>query len=123
MNRDITVLIVDDQDTNFDYFRVVLTRSYSTIIRAFNGKEAIEAVKLHPEIGVVLMDCNMPEMNGLEATREIRKFNQEVPIVMITAYSYEVTRQQAVVAGCNDYMVKPVSPKDLMSVVEKYLSS
>ena len=121
MSLDLTVLIVDDQDTNFDYFRVVLTRSYNTILRGLNGTDAIEKMRLNPEIGLVLMDCNMPEMNGLDATREIRKFNQTVPIIMITAYAHEISRQVAVTAGCNDCMVKPVSPKDLLNIVEKYV--
>ena len=98
----------------------LLLKKHCHPVRACNGVEAVEKFReLHPDL--ILMDIKMPKMNGLDATRVIRKFSTEVPIVAVSAFAYESDRQEALQAGCNDFLVKPVSVPALLEVVRKYL--
>lgn len=84
--ENLKVLIAEDNAGNFKLFESILKQDY-TIVHAWNGKEAIELFRKHrPHI--ILMDINMPEMNGYEATEEIRKISPEVPIIAVTAYAF-----------------------------------
>lgn len=83
---DISILIAEDNDSNYKLFENILHKDFN-IIHAWNGQEAVDLFKeRHPHI--VLMDINMPIMNGYEATKEIRKLSAEIPIIAITAYAY-----------------------------------
>ena len=89
------------------------------LLHAVNGREALELFKTHP-VDLLLMDMKMPEMDGLTATREIRKLNTTIPIIALSANAFESDKIAALEAGCNDYLVKPVDKVKLMSVLEKY---
>ena len=82
-------------------------------------KEAVELCRKHSEIDLVLMDIDMPEMNGYEATRQIRKFNKEVFIIAQTAYGLSGDKDKALKAGCNDYISKPIDKRALLKMIEK----
>ena len=77
--------------------------------------------KENPGIAAILMDIKMPEMDGIEATKEIRKFNKTVPIIAQTAYAFSGDEEKALQAGCNDYIAKPVNSANLFSVLNRCL--
>lgn len=93
------------------------------IIKAKNGNEAIEACLDNPDLDLILMDIQMPGMNGYEATRQIRLFNPEVVIIAQTAYIQTENREKAIEAGCNDYISKPIKSDNLMAVMHKYFKN
>lgn len=89
------------------------------IIRAENGLEAVEKTRLYKP-DVILMDMKMPIMGGLEATREIRKFDPHVPIIALAAYVFDTNRDDALLAGCNDFMTKPVNRNILLQILNGF---
>lgn len=111
------ILIAEDNDSNFILMSYIL-KKYYTYDRAKNGKEAIEKMKAEP-FDLVLMDIKMPIMDGLEATKAIREFNTEVPIVALTANAFDCDRQAAMDAGCNDFLSKPVSSDVCLETLKK----
>lgn len=117
----ITILIAEDEISNYYYLEAVLEAYQFNLIHVENGQEAVEAVKLNNTIDLILMDFNMPVLNGIDATIEIRKKNKLIPIIALTAYAMSEDREKAIKAGCNDYLSKPV-PKDLLlKTIHQYL--
>ena len=90
---------------------------------AKTGSETVEFCRNHPELDLVLMDMQMPVMNGYDATRQIRLFNKDVIIIAQTAYAFSGDRENATGAGCNDYIVKPLKKKELFLLIRKYFSN
>lgn len=114
-------MIAEDEESNFKYLKLALRNTGVKVLRAKNGKEAILQCKRNPGIELVLMDVKMPEMDGLEAAREIRKFSEELPIIALTAYAMADDKDTSIEAGCNDYISKPVKRNRIFSVLSKYL--
>lgn len=113
------ILVAEDVDSNFLLLEAILGKEY-ILQRAHNGQEAVEQfLKNTPDL--ILMDIKMPVMDGLEATRQIRQHSCEVPIVALTAFAYEQGRINALTAGCNDFMTKPLSRSLLKEMVVKYI--
>ena len=109
--QSLCVLIAEDNESNFKLFESILKKDY-TIIHAWNGKEAVELFeKYAPHI--ILMDINMPEMNGYEATREIRKLSEEVPIIAVTAYAFASDEDKILNSGFDLYTSKPLNARTL----------
>ena|SRR6056297_325569 len=119
--QDKTLLIAEDEDSNFKYLEIALRKTGINIYRARNGFEAIEKTKNDPEIDAILMDIKMPEMNGLEATKKIREENSKVTIIALTAYAMANDRELSLNSGCDDYISKPVRKNMLFSILSKYL--
>lgn len=117
----LTILIAEDEDLNFMFLQEVLSPTKVNIIRALNGKEAIEMVKSNPKIDVVLMDIQMPILNGYAATQEIVAFRPELPVIAQTAYAMAEDRAKGFRAGCRDYISKPIRPEDLLEILKKHL--
>ncbi len=115
------ILIAEDDDTSFMYLEKILEKSGAEIIRTITGEDTIKAVREIPYISLILMDIKMPGMDGLEATWQIRQFNKTVPIIAQTAYALTGDRDNAIKAGCNDYLSKPIKSSDLLRLVEKYI--
>jgi CheY-like chemotaxis protein len=92
------------------------------VIHASNGKEAIELFKTTPGIQLILMDIKMPVMDGLEATRQIKAINRNVPVIAITAYAMAGDESRILDAGCDHYLVKPVNKKLLLEKMAKYIT-
>jgi len=90
------------------------------ILKVRTGVEAVEICRDHPDIDLILMDVQMPEMSGYEATRQIRKFNNRVIIIAQTAYGLSGDREKAIESGCNDYIAKPVYKAELIELIQKY---
>ncbi len=90
------------------------------ILKAKNGFEAVEVCRNNPDTDLILMDIQMPVMNGHEATRQIRQFNKDVFIIAQTAFGLSGEREKAIEAGCNDYIKKPINKAELLSLIQKY---
>ncbi len=116
-----SILIAEDNDLNYLILNKMLASLDRKIIRAGNGLEAVNYCKDHEEVGLVLMDIKMPVMDGYEATKEIRKFRHDLPIVAQTAHAMEYDKNTALEIGCNDYLTKPILREKLISVAKKYL--
>ncbi|MCM2302023.1 MAG: response regulator [Flavobacteriaceae bacterium] len=119
--KNLKVLIVEDEPTSYTLLVEELDDSCKEILRAVDGFEAIEIARNNPDLDLILMDIKLPLMNGLEATKNIRAFNQEVLIIAETAYAFPEDRALALAAGCNDYISKPILKEQLLSLIEKHL--
>ena len=118
-----TVLIVEDEEVNYLYIDTLL-ESFDLKIQALHakhGREAVEICKGNPEIGLVLMDLKMPVLNGFDATKQIKEFRPDLPIIAQTAYSTKEEREQAFLAGCDDFISKPISKEIFNKTINKYL--
>ncbi|MCG6186395.1 hybrid sensor histidine kinase/response regulator [Maribellus maritimus] len=112
-DKELTILIAEDDEINYLYFENILSTNKIKLYHAENGKQAVDLYKKHSEIDLILMDLKMPLMNGIDATTEIRKGNQKVPIIALTAYVSDKDKQTALMAGCNDFLTKPVKKEVL----------
>lgn len=100
--------------------RISVRNISNTILTAVTGTEAIKLCQSNTDIDLILMDIKMAEMDGYEATRQIRLTNKDVVINAQTAFGLTGDREKALLAGCNDYLSKPVNKKELMHIVNNY---
>ena len=111
------ILVAEDVDSNFVLIKNMIGKDY-TLLWAKDGFEAVEMYKqFQPDL--ILMDIKMPRMGGLEATRIIRSYSKEIPVIALTAYAFEADKEQALEAGCNDFVTKPVSKAALEEALGK----
>jgi CheY-like chemotaxis protein len=115
------ILVAEDENSNFELVRATLLRTKANIIRAKNGKEAVDYCLRNEGVDLVLMDIRMPEMNGYEATEVIKAKQPELPVVSLTAYAMADDREKSIMAGCNDYISKPIKPNELIEKISVYL--
>lgn len=117
------ILLIDDDVRNIFAITTILKTKGMEVISAENGKLGIEELKRNPDTEMILMDIMMPEMNGLEATQEIRKMDQfrKLPIITLTARAMKGDREKCLAAGATDYITKPVHNDYLLSVMHKWL--
>ncbi len=115
------ILIAEDVESNFLYLKAVLSKLNAGIFWAKNGIEAVAICDSDQRIDLVLMDLQMPEMNGYEATQILKKKYPLLPIVAQTAFAMSDDREKALDAGCDDYLAKPIKSKDLLSVVSMFV--
>ena len=117
----LTVLIAEDDDSNYRLFETILRHDYR-LVHAWNGKEAVELFEQYrPHL--VLMDLNMPVMDGYEATREIRKISSDVPVLAVTAFAFASDEQKVMQNGFDGYMPKPINAKQLKGQILDMLQS
>lgn len=117
------VLITEDEEVNFFYLKTLLKKTAARIIRAKNGKEAVDIITEHEgQIDLILMDLNMPVMDGYEAMRIIKSRHPEIPIIAQTAYTLNNDRHKCLQAGFNDYISKPINRIALFRMVNENLS-
>jgi len=119
---DTNILVAEDEDVNFMYIKIVLDSLGFNVVRAENGKRAVDIFKSDPRFDLILMDIKMPVMGGIEATKIIKSINTSVPIIATTAYALSGEKDEFLAAGCDDYISKPLRPNDLMSVIKKYIN-
>ena len=117
------LLIVEDDDMSALLISKFLEKFFPIRLCVNTGSEAIEVCRSNPDIDLILMDVKMPKMDGYEATRQIRKFNQSVIIIAQTAYALAGDREKALAAGCNEYISKPFNQTSLMAIINKVLKS
>lgn len=124
--KGVNVLLAEDNELNMEIAEFVLESAGANVIKAFNGKEAVEIFKESKpgEINIILMDVMMPVMNGLEATRYIRWSNKEnardIPIIAMTANAFTEDRRQVLEAGMNEHLAKPLESEVLIEMIANY---
>jgi len=117
------VLITEDEEVNFFLLKTIFKKTEAKIIRAKNGKEAVDIIEqFNGDIDLVLMDLNMPVMDGYEAMRIIKSQHPEIPIIAQTAYTLTEDRIKCMRAGFNDYISKPINRLTLFRLVNENLS-
>lgn len=116
------VLIVEDVNHNYKFIYHAIKNTKIEALWAKNGKEAYEACKTNKKIDLVLMDINMPIMNGYKSIRLIKNLNKNIPIITQTAYAFAGEKEKSFAAGSDDYILKPIHTAELLSVMNKYLS-
>ncbi|HZE76827.1 MAG TPA: response regulator [Gemmatimonadales bacterium] len=119
-----TFLVVDDSALHHQMYRLIFSKGSlagSTLYHAMNGREGYALLAAHPELTVVLLDLNMPEMNGLEflARRQAEKLHPHIPIVLVTTESTPDDEARGRTAGAWDYLRKPFQPADVARLVER----
>ena len=122
--NDKKILLVDDDSRNVFALSKILIERGMEIIKAENGKYALETLDNHPDIDLVLMDIMMPEMDGYEAMRQIRsqKKYQGLPVIALTAKAMNNDKQKCIDAGANDYIAKPIDVERLLSLMRVWMS-
>ena len=115
------ILIVEDDTVSAEYIAEVLNVDNYNLIYTRDGKEAVEYCKTKKDIDLILMDIQLPILNGEEATRQIREFNKDVPIIAQTANAFNTDKDRCMKVGCNDYIAKPITPESLKNIVKKYI--
>lgn len=118
---DKTILVVEDIDSNYKYIHAAIFRTGISILRAVDGVEAIEMCKSNNKIDIVLMDVNMPVLNGYDATTEIKKLRPDLPIIAQTAYAMQGEEQRSREAGCDAYLSKPVNLRSLYNTMSQFI--
>lgn len=121
----IVILVAEDVESNYLYLNKILSKKGATVLWAKNGQEAVDIFKTQIEkqpIDVILMDIQMPLMNGYQATKLIKEINPDVPIIAQTAFALENDREKTLAAGCDDYISKPIKPDDLTNILVKYIN-
>lgn len=115
----LKILIVEDDQTS----EIIISRAVRSIckeiLNARNGQDAVEACRNTADIDLVLMDIQLPFMDGYEATRQIRQFNKSVIIIAQTAYALTGDKEKSIEAGCNDYISKPINKDLLLMLIKK----
>lgn len=112
------ILIAEDDDINFLLLKKILQLKNYTILRANNGAEAVDICKNHSHIDLVFMDIKMPIMNGFEALKRIRQFNQTLVVIANTAYASEEDKEEIMNAGFNNYMTKPIHKSAVFDLLD-----
>ncbi|MCO5263485.1 MAG: response regulator, partial [Lentimicrobium sp.] len=118
--KDKTILMVEDDPVNMRFLTVLLTRTEADLLYASDGREAIELITRN-EVDLVLMDMQLPLMNGYEATRRIREIKPDLPVIAQTANVMAEDRDECLEAGCNDYIPKPIDKNVLYHKVNRFL--
>ena len=117
--HDKTILVAEDIDSNYELLKTILGEKYK-LIRAQNGIEVINLfASENPSL--ILMDLQIPELAGIEAAQIIREVSPKVPIIVMTAFTYNSDKEAAFEAGCNDFVTKPIDIESLRKIIGKYL--
>lgn len=114
------LLVVEDDDMNYIYLSQIFKLTNGDFFRAKNGKEALEMAKSN-DYDVILMDIQLPDINGNEVTKKIREFDSDTPIIAQTASRTPDETEEALIAGCSEVLVKPYTIDDFSKVVVKYM--
>ena len=117
-----TILVVDDSPTEVHVFKKILEKQGYTILVAKDGQEGIDLAKRsHPDL--ILMDVVMPVLNGFQATRQLKNSAEtaDIPVIMVTTKGEPVQVEEAFLAGCSDYVTKPLNKLELLEKVSKYM--
>jgi PAS domain S-box-containing protein len=115
----LKILVVEDEEINWLYLNEIL-KNRVKILRAVNGKEAVELVKKHQDIDIILMDIKLPDINGLDLTRKIKSMNRRIKVIAQTAYALAGDRDSVIAAGCSGYISKPVNRDELLNLITAY---
>lgn len=116
----LKVLIAEDEEASKMLITIEIEKFCREILKASTGIQAVETCRNNPDIDLVFMDIQMPDLNGYEATKKIREFNKKVIIIAQTAFALEGDKEKAIEAGCNNYISKPINRDALLSLIQLY---
>ncbi len=116
-----TILVTEDQESNYQLLEVLLEMWGINTLWAKNGQEAIDFCEQNDQIDLVLMDIRLPDFSGLEATKRIKEFKPELPIIAQTAYAIMGDREKVLEAGCDEYITKPIRKDNLLKILDQFL--
>ncbi|MCU4177794.1 ATP-binding protein [Carboxylicivirga sp. N1Y90] len=120
--NNLSVIIAEDDETSIMFFDAIFKNKFDKITYTKSGLETIEKFRKNPDTDIILMDIKMPDLNGYDATREIRKLNKDVIILAQTAYGTEGDKEKALEAGCDDYITKPIKKELLFEKIRMCLN-
>ncbi|MGY5354537.1 response regulator [Wenyingzhuangia sp. IMCC45467] len=120
--KKLKILIAEDDEVSNFLLTYLLKEKKPELLRAKTGIEAVDICTKNPDIDIILMDINMPEMNGYDATKQIREFNKDIIIIVQTSKSHSKDNELAITAGCNDFLTKPIRKDLLFSTIQKYFN-
>ena len=118
-----TILIVEDDVSSTFYLKEVLTDTGANLIFVIDGRSAIKACEENKSIDLVLMDIQLPVLDGYQATIEIKKIRPDLPVIAQTAYALIEERQRCYDVGCDDYIAKPIEPLRLLDKISTFLNN
>jgi CheY-like chemotaxis protein len=117
------IAVVEDDVASLKYYETLLKDTGAVLSLYRNGKEFVDVITTGKVVfDLVFMDFLVPLVNGIECTRAFRQVNRSAPVILITAYYSEQTRNEAYIAGCTEYNLKPVFPDKIHMILEKYLA-
>lgn len=119
----VSIMIVEDEDTNYHLLEKILTPYNAKITRAKNGREAVDFIKKRNHTDLILMDIALPKMNGMDATKNIKSFSPDIRIIAQTACVMEGDKENCLKAGCDDFISKPIRKEELLSKISMLLTS
>ncbi len=120
--RNKNIIIIEDDIPSVKYYQTLLSNTGSNLMVFTNGKDFVDYINdTNERIDLVIIDFLIPFINGIECTRIFRKERKNIPVLMLTAYYTEQSRNEAFIAGCNEYILKPVYPEKIFYLLEKYL--
>ncbi len=115
-----TILVVEDDEISLEFLKELFEPYKVKIIDVLNGIEAIELCKSNPDIDLVLMDVQLPVLNGRDAMKEVKKLRPELPVIAQTAFAMSGDREKYLRDGFNDYISKPINVQELISIIGRY---
>ncbi len=122
--QNYTVLVTEDDEISFRYIELVLSRKTNiNIIWAINGKQAVEYCEIYDYIDVVLMDLNLPEMDGYEATKNIKSIKPSLPVIIQTANTFNDEEEKCRESGCDGFVTKPIDLAILFNIINRCLKT
>jgi len=122
MNKNPTILYVDDDLSSLLLVKEQLKSTDINIITESNGRVSIDTYsKLKDEIDLVILDVHLPGINGYDVLLSIRQNNKKIPIIMVTATSFVENKDAILKLGANEYLIKPITQKNMLQIVKKYL--
>jgi CheY-like chemotaxis protein len=117
-----TILVVEDDYVCYQLIKELLSDTEVEILHALTAAKAVETVAKRPKIDLVLMDIQLPDMNGLQASMSIKNISRAIPIVIQTAYAFDSYIQKSKEIGCDGFIVKPVEAQKIFDTVKKFLT-
>jgi len=121
--KKLNILIVEDDESSAMLEDEIVKEYSQHIYHVSTGLDAVEACQKYPDLDLILMDIQMPVMTGIEATKQIRKFNKDIIIIAQTAFVFSGDRERALAIGCNDYISKPIDHTYLIELIQQYFSN
>jgi CheY-like chemotaxis protein len=118
----LKILIAEDDEVSAMLLTIILKEYHEEILRAKTGVEAVDICRMNPDIDLILMDIQMPNLNGDDATRQIREFNKEVIIIAQTGLALTSEIKPLIDAGCNSFLPKPINKVELLALIDVYFS-
>jgi len=122
MNKDFTLLVIEDDDTSFRLIAAALRAFGITIVHADNGSDGIRLFSENMP-NLVLLDIQLPEMDGFEVIEQIRKINKAIPVVAQTAYTLANEKEKCIESGFSDFISKPINIMQLRNIIKKHIET